>query len=95
MISNCKICPEIKPCFLKHLEIHVIKATQPIESSSINFKGPLPSSCKNQYLLAIVDKFLRFLFAFPCSIMKCRSVIRCSMQMFHFYLFIFPLNLSS
>ena len=31
MISNCRICAEIKPCFFKPPETHLIKATQPME----------------------------------------------------------------
>ena len=40
MISNCKICAEIKPCFFKPPKTHLIKATQPMECLSIDFKGP-------------------------------------------------------
>ena len=57
MISNCRRCAEIKP-FFKPPETHLIKATQPMECLSIDFKGPLPSSCKNKYILTAVDEFL-------------------------------------
>ena len=85
MISNCRICAEIKLCFLKPPETHLIKATQPMECLSIDFKGPLPSSSKNKYILTVVDEFSRFPFAFPCSNMESRTVISCLMQIFHLF----------
>ena len=44
----------------------LIKATQPFERISIDFKGPLLSFSKHTYLLVIVDKFSRFPFAYAC-----------------------------
>ena len=85
MISNCRICAEIKPCFFKPPETHLIKATQSMERLSIDFKGPLPSSSKNKYILTVVDEFSRFPFAFPCSNMESRTVISCLMQIFHLF----------
>ena len=35
---NCRICAKIKPCFFKPPETHLIKATQPMERLSIDFK---------------------------------------------------------
>ena len=43
VVTNCKICAEIKPNFCKPPESHLIKATLPMERLSIDFKGPLPS----------------------------------------------------
>ena len=56
-----------------------------MERLSIDFKGPLPSSSKNKYILTVVDEFSRFPFAFPCSNMESRTVISCLMQIFHLF----------
>ena len=41
MTASCKICAEVKPRFYKPPEMHVIKATKPMERLSIDFKGPI------------------------------------------------------
>ena len=66
MTASCSTCAELKPRFHKPEPSHLIKATQPFERLCLDFKGPLPSSTKNTYLLTIVDEFSRFPFAFPC-----------------------------
>ena len=48
IVNGCHVCAEIKPRFHKPIESHLIKATQPMERLSIDFKAPLPSS-KNKY----------------------------------------------
>ena len=49
---------EVKASFLKPEDkMNLIKATQPFERISIDFKGPLLSVSKNKYLLVIVDEF--------------------------------------
>ena len=83
MISSRRICAEIKPCFFKPAETHLIKANQPMERLSIDFKGLLQSSSKNKYILTVVNKFSRFPFAFPCGSMEFRTIILCLMQIFH------------
>ena len=55
VVQPCKICCEIKPNFHKPFEAHLIKAMQPFDRLSIDFKGPLPSRTKNKFLLNIVD----------------------------------------
>ena len=50
---------------------------------SIDFKGPLPSSSKNKYILTVVDAISRFPFSFSCSNIKSPTVISCLMQIFH------------
>ena len=50
IVNGCRVCAEIKSRFHKPIESQLIKATQPMERLSIDFKGPLPSS-KNKYLL--------------------------------------------
>ncbi|GAA48338.1 retrovirus-related Pol polyprotein from transposon opus [Clonorchis sinensis] len=66
VISSCKVCAELKPRFWKSSG-KLIKATQPFERLSLDFKGPLPSNTHNRYLLTIIDEFSRFPFAFACA----------------------------
>ena len=74
--QSCKDCCEIKASFLKpSSNLTLIKATQPFERISVDFKGPLPSISKNTYLLVIVDEFTRFPFAYACRDMKASTVI--------------------
>lgn len=81
MISNCRICQECKPRFAKNDKV-LIKATQPLERVSIDFKGPLPSVTKNKYFLTVTDEFSRFPFAIPCSDLHTQSVIKCLCSIF-------------
>ena len=37
VVNKCKICAEIKPKFCKPPEMHLVKATQPMERLSIDF----------------------------------------------------------
>ncbi|MGL4483015.1 MAG: RNase H-like domain-containing protein, partial [Lactococcus garvieae] len=67
MTANCQVCNELKPKFQTAFKGHLIKATQPFERLSMDFKGPLPSSTRNNYLLTIVDEYSRFPFAFACA----------------------------
>ena len=50
-VARCRICSEIKPRYLKPHSVPLIKATQPFERLSIDFKGPPPSAYRNYYLL--------------------------------------------
>jgi len=83
--STCKACLELKPRFYNASSGHLIKATQPFERLSIDFKGPLPSNTRNRYLLTIVDEYSRFPFAFPCSDMFTSTVIKCLNQLFSIF----------
>ena len=74
--SSCKTCVEIKPKFFKPDNPCIIKATQPFERIGIDFKGPLPSSTQNKYLLTIVDEYSRFPFSYPCKDMTSGTIIR-------------------
>jgi len=75
--QTCKDCCEIKASFLKPKHsVNLIKATQPFERISIDFKGPLKSTTRNNYLLVIVDEFTRFPFAYACNNMKASTVIQ-------------------
>ena len=55
-----------------------------MERLSFNFKGSIPSVNSNNYLLIVVDKFLRFPFAFPCKNTVSSSVIKCLEKLFVF-----------
>ena len=78
----CQVC---KPQFYKPPTAHLIKATQPFERLNIDFKGPLPSSSRNKYILTVVDEFSRFPFAFPCQDVSTASVISCTDQLFSIF----------
>jgi len=71
---NCQDCAEMKPRFFKNTGV-LIKATTPFERLNLDFKGPLPSTNRNRYLLTVVDEFSRFPFAFPCSDLSAVTVI--------------------
>ena len=60
----------------------MIKATQPFERISIDFKGPLPSTTRNVYLRVIVDEFSRSPFCYPCSNTHTQTVITCLNDLF-------------
>lgn len=80
--ANCRVCSEVKPRFFRPLNVKLIKATQPFERLSVDFKGPLPSSSKNRYLLTMIDEYSRFPFAFPCQDVSAQTVINCFCQLF-------------
>jgi transposase InsO family protein len=82
--SNCKTCAELKPQFYRKPEGTLIHATKPMERLSIDFKGPLPSTSRNIYLLTIVDEYSRYPFAYACPNMHTSTVINCLNQLFSF-----------
>ena len=84
MCASCRICAELKPQFYQPPTGALIKATQPMERLSIDFKGPLPTATRNAYLLTVVDEYSRFPFAFPCPDMSSSTVIKCLDQIFTF-----------
>ena len=76
VVQGCKDCREVKASFLKpRNSMNLVKATQPFERISVDFKVPLQSVTNNKYLLVIVDEFSRFPFVYPCNNMKARTVI--------------------
>ena len=83
--KECPVCCRIKPQFFNRPESHLIKATQPWERLSIDFKGPIPSRTDNVYILSIVDEFSRFPFAFPCRSTDAQTVIRCFVTLFSIF----------
>ena len=80
--ASCKVCAELKPRFYQPPAGTLIKATQPMERLSIDFKGPLPTATRNSYLLTVIDEYSRFPFAFPCPNMSTATVIKCLEQIF-------------
>ena len=82
VVAKCKVCSELRPNFYKPEVAYVIKATQPFERLSLDFKGPLPTSSKNRYLLTIVDEYSRFPFGFACPNVNAKTVISCLNQVF-------------
>ena len=82
MTSACPICAEMKPRFYRNPGTHLIKATAPFERLNIDFKGPLPTSTKNAYMLTVIDEYSRFPFAFPCKDTSSITAIECLNNLF-------------
>ena len=85
VVQSCKACCEIKPKFYKPPNTNLIKAMQPFDRLSIDFKGPLPSKTKNKYLLNIVDEYSRFVFSFACTDTASSTVIKCLTMLFSIF----------
>ena len=75
MTSRCQTCAKMKPRFLRPVNPPLIKATQPFERLSIDFKGAVPTTNQNRYLLTIVDEYSRFVWAYPCKDMTAATAI--------------------
>ena len=84
MTAECETCLELKPLYHKSIG-KLIKATQPFERLNVDFKGPLPSSSSNRYILTIVDEFSRYPFAFPCKNIESSTVTSCLQQVFSLF----------
>lgn len=82
VVSNCPLCAEVKPRFFRKTTGTLIKATQPFERVSVDFKGPLPSYNGKPYLLTVIDEFSRFPFAIACKDMSSSTVINCFIEIF-------------
>ncbi|XP_029646102.1 uncharacterized protein LOC115219939 [Octopus sinensis] len=78
---HCSICQEVKPQYYKPDSVNLIKAMQPFERTSIDFKGPIPFT-KHPYLLTIDDEYSRFPFGYPVSDTSARTVIKCLTDLF-------------
>ena len=85
LTNNCKTCAECKPRFYKSPNFHLIKSTQPFERLNMDFKGPLPTVSRNQYILTVVDEFSRFPFAIPCKDMESSTVIKALSSIFSLF----------
>lgn len=83
VVNSCRDCAEIKPRYFKPAEPQrLIKALAPFERLNIDFKGPLPSSTKNKFLLSVIDEYSRYPFAFPLPDTSTENVIRCFLTIF-------------
>lgn len=79
MTNSCRTCTEIKPRYLRRTSDEhngLIKALAPFERLSIDFKGPVPTNTTNRFILTVIDEFSRFPFAFPCSDVSSKTVIK-------------------
>ena len=85
MTNACAVCRECKPQFHHPERANLIKATQPLERINIDFKGPLPTTNKNQYFLNVIDEFSRFPFMFPCPNVSTSTVIKCLTTFFSLF----------
>ena len=85
MTAECSVCAEVKPRFYKPNKTSLVRSTQPLEKISIDFKGPLPTSSKNKYLLTMIDEYSRFPWAFPCADMTASTVIKCLVELFSIF----------
>ena len=65
--KSCKDCCKLRPLFHKPPASCLMKATQPFDYLNIDFKGPVPSTTNNVYMLTVVDEFSKFPFTFPCK----------------------------
>ena len=61
------------------------QTTHPFERLNVDFKGPLPSDNKNRYFLTVVDEFIRFLFAIPCSDVSTPTAIKSLCSIFSIF----------
>ena len=82
--ANCTTCPKVKPNFHKPQRANLIKATQPMERLSIDFKGPIPNA-KNPYMLTLVDEYSRFPFAYAVKDMTTETVKKCLRNLFSIF----------
>lgn len=73
--NSCQICAELKPRFHR-FEGKLIKATSPFKRLNPDFKDPLPTRTRNQYLLTVVNKFSRFPFAVSWTDVSTATVIK-------------------
>ena len=82
--SDCQVCSELKPQFHKVYD-KLIHATQPFERLNIDFKGPLPLSIQNKYVLTIANEYSQVSFAFLCPDVNSSTVIKCLSQLFSIF----------
>ena len=68
VVKACTGCSEVKVKFLKPKDkFNLIKATKLYEKISLDFKGPLPTTSGNKYMLVIIDEYSRFPFVYACK----------------------------
>ena len=85
MVQQCAVCAQLKPKFFQPCSDPLIKAAHPFERLSIDFKGPIPSSTRNKYILTVIDEYSRFPFAFPCPDMTSSTIISRLSELFSIF----------
>ena len=78
------MCAELKSRFFKQSDAQLVKATQPFEGLSLDFKGPVLMPTKNYYVLTLIDEYSRFFLAFLCAAIKAKTVILCLKELFQY-----------
>ena len=77
VVKACIDCSEVKVKFLKPKDnFNLIKATEPFERISLNFKGPLPTTSGNKYMLVIIYEYSHFPFVYACKNLKASTIIK-------------------
>ena len=76
LVESCRVCSAVKPQLYRPPLAHLVKATQPFERLSIDFKGPLPSNSPQRCLLTVVTKIRVFLSPF-LALMSMHSLWSC------------------
>ena len=79
-IDSCSTCKECKPRFYKpNSRKSVVRASQPFERLGIHLVGPKTPSGKSgaAHMLAVIDEYSRFPFAFPIKETSSSSVLAC------------------
>ena len=83
VISNCRVCAEVKPQWINISSNQVITSTAPWQRLSIDFMTNKPPSCEGfSNLLTVVDEFSRYPFAFPTRDRSASTVVKCLEQLF-------------
>jgi len=70
--EKCTVGAEVKPNFYKPPDVQWVKATQPFERLSLDFKGPLPSSTKNIICWLLWMSIHAFLLLFLAAVLMLR-----------------------
>lgn len=81
MTASCRVCAKIKIRYPK-IKGTLIRATEPFQRLSLDFKGPLPTNSTNKYILTIIDEFSRFPFAYTCKDLSSKSIIKSLKDLF-------------
>ena len=82
--KECKICQEVKPRYYNPNKVKLVKAMQPLQRLSIDFKRPLPSKV-HPFLLTIIDEYSRFPFTYPVKDFSTPTVIKCLGNLFSIF----------
>ena len=79
-------CSKVKVKYLKpKYNFNLIKATKPFERISLDFKGPLPTTVENKYMLVIIDEYSRFPFVYACKNVKASTIIEKVTDLFYMF----------